>query len=164
MWNLLPSGSGCRAPSGFVVAVYLTVVPLAFSGMMGQRLLASATGRTMDMTMREAGSLDWGEPFLRDPIVFFSLACPVMLTAILGLWRGTDWEGGAASLSNAFIVSIVSIVLSTGPLKEYLQTGTVLPAMWGMSTIMVLAAPPAVWAVSWLAHEGFSKSASTRRH
>ncbi|NPV81773.1 MAG: hypothetical protein HPY52_16190 [Firmicutes bacterium] len=59
VWNLLPSGPGRRARSGLVVAMYLTVVFLAFSGMMGQRLMASATGRAMDMTMQEAGSLDW---------------------------------------------------------------------------------------------------------
>jgi len=151
VWDLLPSGPGHRSRPGLAVAVYLMVTFLAFSGMMGQRLLASATGRTMDMAMQRFGVLDWGEPFLRDPVVFFSLALPVVITAILGLWRGTDWGGRAASLSSAWIVSIVSVILFTGPLKEYLQTGSVSPAMWRMSAIMVLAAAPAVWSLLWLA-------------
>lgn len=158
VWSLLPSGPDRRTRSGLVVAVYLAVVLLAFSGMMGQRLLASATGRAVDMTMQEAGSLDWGEPFLRDPIVFFSLACPVVVAAILGVWQGTHWGGRAASLSSVFIVSIVTVVLFTGPLKECLQTGAISPAMWSTSAVMVLAAAPAVWAVSWLAREGHETS------
>lgn len=151
VWNLLPSVPGRRSRSGVAVVVYLMVAFLAFSGMMGQRLLASATGRTIDMTMQGAGVLDWGEPFLRDPIIFFALAGPVVIAAILGLWRGTDWGGRAASLSSAWIVSIVNVILFTGPLKEYLQAGSVSPAMWRMSAIMVLAAAPAVWSLTWLA-------------
>lgn len=151
VWNLLPSGPGRPSRPGLAVTLYLILTVLAFSGMMGQRLLASATGRTLDMTMQGVGILDWGEPFLRDPIVFFSLACPVVIAAILGLWRGTDWGGRAASLSSAFIVSIVSVILFTGPLKEHLQTGSISPAMWRMSAIMVLAAAPAVGSLIWLA-------------
>ncbi len=161
VWSLLPQGPGRTTRQGLVVAVYLALVLLAFSKMMGQRLLASATGRAMDMTMREAGSLDWGEPFLRDPVIFLSLACPVMIAAILGISRGTAWGGRAASLSSAFIVSIVTVVLFTGPLKEYLQVGSVSPAMLGTSAIMVLAAAPAVWALFWLA--GAAKRLSKAR-
>jgi hypothetical protein len=151
VWNLLPSGPGRPSKAGWAVTAYLTLVLLAFSGMMGQRLLASATGRAVDMTMRGAGILDWGEPFLRDPIVFFSLACPVVIAAMLGLWRGTDWGGRAASLSSAWIVSLVTVILFTGPVAEFLKKGSVSPAMWRTSAIMVLAAAPAVWSLFWLA-------------
>ncbi len=151
VWNLLPPGPGRPSRTGLALTAYLVLALMAFSGMMGQRLLASATGSTVDMTMQGAGVLDWGEPFLRDPIIFFSLACPVVIAAILGLWRGTDWGGRAASLSGAWIVSIVSVILFTGPLKEHLQTGSISPAMLRMSIIMVLAAAPAVWSLIWLA-------------
>lgn len=151
VWKLLPKGPARRSQAGLAIAGYFGLTLLIFGKMMGQRLLASALGRTMDMTMQGAGVLDWGEPFLRDPIIFFALACPVMLTAILGLYRGTEWGGRAASLSGVFIVSIVSLVLFTGPLKEYLQTGSISPAMRSMSAIMVLAAAISVWAVMWLA-------------
>lgn len=134
-----------------MVVLYLTLVVLAFSGMMGQRLLASATGHTVEMTMQEAGVVDWGEAVLRDPVVFFAFACPVMVAAIMGLWQGAGWGGRAASLSSVFIVSIVSIILFTGPLKEYLETGSVSPSMRGMSIVMLLAAVPAVGALIWLA-------------
>lgn len=150
LWNLLPAGPRRVTRSGVAVSAYFILTLVAFTGMMGQRLLASATGRAMDMTMQAAGGLDWGEPFLRDPIVFFSLACPVVIAAIIGLLRGTDWGGRAASLSASFIVSIVTVVLFTGPLKEFLLAGSVSPAMWQMSFIMVLAAAPAVWALAWL--------------
>lgn len=150
LWNLLPAGPGRVTRSSVVVSSYLILTLVAFTGMMGQRLLNSATGRAMDMTMQGTGALDWGEPFLRDPIIFFSLACPVVITAIIGLLRGTGWGGRAASLSASFVVSIVTVILFTGPLKEYLQAGAVSPAMWQMSLIMVLAAAPAVWALVWL--------------
>ncbi|MGE5552993.1 MAG: hypothetical protein ACM3XZ_03595 [Betaproteobacteria bacterium] len=149
-WNLLPKGHRRPSGAGLAIAVYLALVLLIFSGMMGQRLLASATGRSVDMTMQGAGTLDWGEPFLRDPIIFFSLACPVVIAAVLGVWRGTDWGGRAASLSSAFIVSIVTVILFTGPLKEQLLKGSVSAAMARMSAIMVLAAAPAVWSLFWL--------------
>lgn len=151
VWNLLPSGSGRRSRAALATAGYLTLVLLAFAKLMGQRLLASALGRSMDMTMQGAGVLDWGEPFLRDPIIFFSLACPFIAAAILGLLRGREWGFRAASLSCAFIVSIVSLILFTGPLKEYLQAGSISAAMWQTSAIMVLAAAPGVWALVWLA-------------
>lgn len=151
VWDFLPSGPGRPTRTGSAVTVYLAVGLVMMGAMMVQRLLASATGRTLDMTMQTSGVLDWGEPFLRDPIIFFSLASPVIVAAILGLWRGTDWGGRAASLASVFVVSIVSIVLFTGPLKEYLQTGSVSPAMWGMSVFMVLAAAPAAWSAVWLA-------------
>lgn len=150
VWNHLPSRPDGSAKPRFAIAAYLALVLVAFSGMMGQRLLASATGRTVDMTMQGAGVLDWGEPFLRDPIIFFSLLCPVLVAAVVGLVRGTDWGSKAASLSSAWSVSMVGIVLFTGPFKEYLQKGAVSPAMWQMSVIMVVAAAPAVWSLIWL--------------
>lgn len=150
VWSLLPSGPGRRSGAGSTVAAYLVLVLVALSGMMGQRLLASATGRAVDMTMRVAGPLDWGEPYLRDPIIFLAQACPVMVTAILGLLRGTEWGGRAAALSSAFLVSILSVVLFTGPLKEYVQSGSISAAMGRMSVVLALAVAPAVWAMVWL--------------
>lgn len=162
VWRLLPEGPGHRTKSGLAIAAYLTVVLLVFSKMMGQRLLASAMGRTLDMTMQAAGALDWGEPFLRDPIIFFSMACPIVITAILGLSKGTDWGGRAASLATSFVVSIVAVVLFTGPLKEFLQKGAVSPGMWAMSAVMVLAAAPAVWSLIWLCKNGHPSTKSAR--
>ncbi len=150
VWRHLPPGPGRRTRPGLVISAYLSTVLLLFAGLMGRRLLASASGRAVDMTMQGAGALDWGEPFLRDPIIFFAFICPVIITAILGLWQGAEWGGRAASLSTAFIVSIVTAALFTGPLKEYLQVGTVSAAMWTISGIMVLAAAPAVWGLLWL--------------
>lgn len=149
-WSLLPSGPSRLLKQRFLVMGYLVIVLLVFSRLMGQRLLASASGRAVDMSMREIGALDWGEPFLRDPIVFFSLACPVTIAAILGLWRGADWGARAASLSSVWILSILTLILFTGPLKEFLQTGSISGPMLGMSAIMVIAAIPAVWSLIWL--------------
>lgn len=150
VWGLLPSGTGRPSRPRLAVAAYLIVAALAMSAMMGKRLLASATGRMMEMTMRESGIVDWGEPILRDPVVFFSLALPVVIAAIFGLLRGTEWGGRATSLTSVFIVSIVSVILFTGPLKEVLLTGSVSPAMWGMSVFMTVVAAPAVWSLAWL--------------
>lgn len=151
LWRHLPAGPGRPGKAGKAVSAYLALILLVFSKLMGERLLASATGRTMDMTMQAAGTLDWGEPFLRDPIIFFALACPVFVAAILGLWKGTEWGGRAASFSSAFIVSMVTVILFTGPIKEILRTGSVSPAMLGMSVVMGLTAVPAVFTMAWLA-------------
>lgn len=145
VWRLLPSGLGRRPRQRWGAAIYLVVAGLALSGMMWQRLLASAAGRTVEMTMQASGAVDWGEPVLRDAVVFFSLAFPVLITAVLGLVRGTDWGGRAAAAMNAFIVSIISIVLFTGPLKEALLSGSVSAPMWRLSIMMILAAAPAVY-------------------
>lgn len=151
LWNELPAHSDATSRVSRAIAIYLALVLLVFSKMMSARLLASATGSAVDMTMQGAGVLDWGEPFLRDPVIFFAFACPLIVTAIIGLWRKTQWGMRAAALATAFIVSIVTVALFTGPLKEYLMQGMVSPAMWGMSVIMVLAAAPAVGALVWLA-------------
>ncbi|MCL4517209.1 MAG: hypothetical protein M1379_16755 [Firmicutes bacterium] len=145
VWRLLPPGLGRRSGRRWGAAIYLVVAGLALSGMMWQRLLASAAGRTVEMTMQASGTVDWGEPVLRDAVVFFSLAFPVLITAVLGLVRGTDWGGRAAAAMNAFIVSIISIVLFTGPLKEALLSGSVSAPMWRLSVMMILAAAPAVY-------------------
>jgi hypothetical protein len=152
VWEHLPAGTGRPARPRVAVGGYLLLVLLIFGKMMGQRLLASATGTTVSMTMEAgAAAVDWAEPMLRDPVIFFALATPVIIAGILGLWRGTDWGARAASLSSVFLVTIVSLILFTGPLKEYLQTGSVSPALWGISAMMTLAAVPAVLALVWLA-------------
>ncbi|MGE5542421.1 MAG: hypothetical protein ACM3WT_05240, partial [Bacillota bacterium] len=96
VWPLLPPGAGLARRSRWVVAGYLTLIAVAFLGMMGRRLLASATGRMLEMTMQESGVVDWGEPALRDPVIFFSFVLPLLVVAIVGLPRGTAWGGRAA--------------------------------------------------------------------
>ncbi|HEY3314539.1 MAG TPA: hypothetical protein VGL40_04565 [Bacillota bacterium] len=151
VWDRLPGAAGRRRGARVAMAAYLTLVGLVFGKMMWQRLWASASGRAVDMTLRGTGTLDWGEPFLRDPIVFFALVMPIIIAATIGLWRGTDWGGKAASLSNLFSLAIISAILFTGPLKEFLQNGSVSAAMWGMSAIMIVAGLPAAWSAVWLA-------------
>jgi hypothetical protein len=147
VWPLLPTGTGLTARSRRVIVAYLVLVVLVFSGLMGQRLWASAMGRAVDMTMQHGGAADWGDPVLRDPVVFLSLVVPVMVAGILGLARGTEWGGRAAAVSCAFAVSIVSVVIFTGPLKELLMTVRISPPMLGMSSIMLLVAAVAAWAL-----------------
>ncbi|MGE5509587.1 MAG: hypothetical protein ACM3RP_14050 [Chitinophagales bacterium] len=161
VWNLLPAGPSRPGKGRWAVIAYLAFVLVMFGGMMGQRLLASATGRTVEMTMEGNRTVDWGNPVLRDPIVFFALACPVLIAAILGLIRRTPWGGRAAALSSAFGASMSAVVLFTGPLKEYLQTGAVSPAMFRMSAIILLAAVPAVLSLIWLA-KGERRPPATR--
>lgn len=150
VWNLLPAGPGRRTKAGLAVIAYLALVLVVFGGLMGQRLLASATGRTMEMTMEGKAAVDWGNPILRDPIVFFALFGPLLIAGIIGLWQGTDWGGRTAALSGAFGASMSCIVLFTGPLMEFLKTGAVSPAMWKMSLIIFLAGAAAVWSLVWL--------------
>jgi hypothetical protein len=162
-WSHLPKGPGRRTWQGSALAAYLGLSVVLFSAMMAQRLLGSATGRTVDMAMQGAGALDWGEPFLRDPIFFFTMICPVQLAAVIGLLRGTEWGARAAALSSTFGPFMVSAILFTGPLKEYLQKGAVSPAMWQMSAIMVLlAAIPSVLGLLWLANGDRSQTPTHR--
>ncbi|MGE5542613.1 MAG: hypothetical protein ACM3WT_06225 [Bacillota bacterium] len=154
VWPLLPPGRGLAGRSRWAVAGYLTLVAVAFLGMMGRRLLASATGRMMEMTMQESGAVDWGEPVLRDPVIFFSFVLPLLVAAVVGLPRGTAWGGRATSLACAFIVSIVTIILFTGLLKEALLTGGVTPAMWATSAFMALVAVPPAWFLTWFSRDG----------
>ncbi len=145
VWPLLPTGVGLSAGTRRVAVVYLAIVVVLFSGLMGQRLLASALGRAVDMTMQQGGEADWGDPVLRDPVIFLSIVLPVMLVGIFGLAKQADWGARAASASCAFAVSIVSVVLFTGPLKELLMTGSISGPMLGMSGVMLLTAAPAAW-------------------
>lgn len=152
-WPMLPTGVRLPAKSRRGTAVYLALVVLVFSKMMGQRLIASASGRVVDMTMQQGGAVDWGDPILRDPVVFFSLVVPVMGAAVLGLLKGTEWGGRAGSASCALVVSIVSVALFTGPLKEFIMTRQVSPPVLMMSGIMLLAASPGAWFLRKLAQE-----------
>jgi hypothetical protein len=154
LWNHLPAGPGRRTKAGLAVAAYLALILLVFGGLMGQRLLASATGQTVGMTMEGSAAVDWGNPVVRDPIVFFALMGPLLVAGIIGLWQGTDWGGRAATLSSAFGAGMTAIVLFTGPLMEFLKTGSVSPAMGKMSLVIFLAGAAAVGALVWLVKSG----------
>lgn len=149
VWPSLPAGPSLSRRSRWIVAAYLAIIAVMFSGMMGRRLLASASGRTLEMTMQEAGAVDWGEPVLRDPVIFFAFALPIFVAGIGGLPRIAEWGGRAAALSCAFVVSMVTIILFTGLVKEALLTGTVSPAMWATSVMMVVVAVPAALFLTW---------------
>jgi branched-subunit amino acid ABC-type transport system permease component len=81
------------------------------------------------------------------------------LVAVLGLLRGTGWGSRAAALMNTFLVNIVSIVLFTGPLKEFLFQGSVTGPTWKMTAILVLAAIPPVYFLIRLAKTGAQPAA-----
>lgn len=151
VWYFLPalSSTAPRTPARFI-ATYLGIILLLFAFQMGQRLWGSATGRAIAMTMTESGKLDWGEPFLRDPIVFFALLVPFLIAAVIGLLFNAGFGGRAAVLTCAFIPGIVSAILFTGPLREYLETKTVSTPMWGMSVMLVIVALPAIASLLWL--------------
>ncbi|NLG68835.1 MAG: hypothetical protein GX496_04580, partial [Firmicutes bacterium] len=117
VWASLPAGPGRPTRAGRWVSGYRLAATVPFAGMMLRRLLASATGASVDMAMQAAGPLDWGAPARRDPVLFLALVCPLVGAAVAGTWQGTEWGGRAAAMSSAFIVSIGSIVLFTGPLK-----------------------------------------------
>lgn len=144
-WPHLPAGRGLSGRTRSAIAVYLSVVMAIFSRLMGQRLVASATGRFVDMTMQQIGTVDWGESILRDPVVFFALVIPLALAAIVGGVRRTEWGGRAAAVTCAFVAGMVSVILFTGPLVKAVQTRTVPGPMLAMSTVMILVAVPAVW-------------------
>lgn len=157
----LPTGSSRRGR--YLTAVYLILFGLLFAAQMGQRLLASATGRLVDMTMVEAGPIDWGNPVLRDAIVYFSMVVPFNVAAVAGLFSGARWGGRAAALVCGFLPVMASAVLFTGPLKEFLLQRTVSGPMWGMSITIVLAVIPAFIALSWLMSESRTKGKSRQK-
>lgn len=144
-WSLLPAGKGLSTRARWLFSIYMTAVAVIFTKLMGQRLLASATGRVVDMTMQQIGVVDWGEPILRDPIVFFSFALPLMIAAIIGCPQRTEWGSKAAAAMCAFITSMVAVILFTGPLMEALQTGRVSGPMLSMSAIFIAAVAPSIW-------------------
>lgn len=150
---MLPASTGLRRVQRLAIVAYLTLVVLAFSGMMGERLWASASGQPVDMTMQQFGSVDWGDPVLRDPVIFFSMVVPAMAAGIIGLLKKAEWGAKAAAASCTFTVSIVSVILFTGPLKELLMAGRISGPMLGMSGVMLLAAGPAAWFVTLLTRE-----------
>lgn len=151
LWPLLPGGAGVGAPRrrGAVVA-YLVLVGVVLSMQMGQRLLASAMGRVMQMTGVTTGEVDWSNPMVRDAVVYFSLAFPMMVAAIAGLVRRAEWGWKAAVVLNVFIPYIVSLILFTGPLQEQLVKGSISGPMWAMSAMLTLVAAGAVAALIWL--------------
>jgi len=150
---MLPAPTGLRRGPRLAMVAYLALVVLAFSGMMGERLWASASGHAVDMTMQQFGSVDWGDPVLRDPVVFFSMVVPAMAVGITGLLKKAAWGTKAAAASFTFTVSIVSVIMFTGPLKEFLMTGSVSAPMRGMSGVMLLAATPAAGFLTLLTRE-----------
>jgi|GEM_PF-2595224 len=154
VWDLLPAGAGTKLKPRIAAAVYFLVVIVAFGKMMGQRLLASAHGYVMEMTMQAGGAaVDWAEPNLRDPVVFFAMACPMILAAVTGLWRGTAAGARAGALTSTFLINMVLMILATGPVRELLQHGSVSAGMVPMSVIFIVAAAPAAWLLLSLAKE-----------
>lgn len=154
VWGLLPLGSGGPSRARPAMAGYLAVIVLLFSALMGRRLLASAAGDVMEMSMQVTGPVDWAEPVVRDPVIFFAFAAPLFVTACLGLWRRAEWGARAATLASTFIVNMVIMVLMTGPVKELLQKGALSPGMLPISIVFILTAVPAVWALIWLTKGG----------
>jgi hypothetical protein len=144
-WSHLPTGRGLAGRTRSAIAIYLSIVTVIFSRLMGQRLVASATGQFVDMTMQQIGAVDWGESILRDPVVFFALVIPMALAAIVGGARRTEWGGRAVAVMCAFVAGMVSVILFTGPLVKAVQTRTVPGPMLIISTVMILAAAPAIW-------------------
>ncbi|MDF2630942.1 MAG: hypothetical protein K0R39_4773 [Symbiobacteriaceae bacterium] len=159
-WDHLPSAEGTRPGPRLAISGYLLLIALIFGKMMAQRLLASADGFTVDMAMVRLGPVDWRDPAVRDPIVFFTLAIPMMPTAVVGLLRGSAWGAKAATLCSTFLVCIVTLVIVTGPIKEILEKGATSMAMISMSGIMVAAVLPAVASLIWLTR-GEAKASRT---
>jgi hypothetical protein len=149
-WNHLPSAEGSRPGPRRAIAGYLLLVAVIFSKMMAQRLLASADGFAVDMAMVRLGPVDWRDPSVRDPIIYFTLMIPMIITAVIGLWQGADWGAKAATLCSTFLVCIVALVIVTGPIKEILQNGSTSMAMISMSGIMLAAVLPAIASLIWL--------------
>lgn len=147
VWGQLPLGSRLPGRARSAMAWYLGVLILLFGALMGMRLWASAMGNTMEMTMQVTGPVDWGEPVVRDPIIFFAFAAPLFLSACLGLWQRAGWGARAATLANTFMVNMVIMILMTGPVKELLRTGVFSPGMLPMSILFMVTAAPAVWAL-----------------
>jgi hypothetical protein len=147
-WDWLPLGQGRTVRANRALAGYLAVIVLLFSALMGRRLVASAFGEAMEMSMQVRGAVDWAEPFVRDPILFLAFAAPLFITACLGLWQGADWGARAATLCATFMVNMVIMILMTGPVKELLQMGALSPGMLPISIVFVVTAAPAVWALA----------------
>lgn len=145
VWGHLPLGSlqSGKARSG--MAWYLLVILVLFSFLMGKRLYASATGSVMEMSMQVTGPVNWAEPVVRDPIIFFAFAVPQFVTACLGLWRRQEWGARAASLACTFMVNMVIMILMTGPVKELMLMGSLSPGMLPISLVFIVTAAPAVW-------------------
>ncbi len=147
VWSHLPLGSD-RSPKGRTgMLSYLSLIFLLLGALMVKRLLASAAGQVMEMSMQIRGPVDWAEPVVRDPVIFLAFVGPLCLTAILGLWRRMDWGARAASLSATFIVNMVIMILMTGPVKELLQMGSLSAGMLPISLLFIAVALPAVWAL-----------------
>lgn len=154
VWELLPQGSVATRKQRLGTAGYLGAILLLFGVLMGQRLLASANGNVMEMSMQVTGTVDWAEPVVRDPIIFFAFAATLFVTACAGLVRGTVAGARAATLASTFMVNMVIMILMTGPVKELLSTGALSPGMLPISLVFIITAVPAVWALLWVTKSG----------
>lgn len=150
VWNLLPLGGSHAAKARGWMAGYLGLIVVLFSALMGRRLWASAYGEAMEMSMQVRGPVDWAEPFVRDPVIFFAFAVPLFAAACLGLMRRADWGARSATLASTFMVNMVVMILMTGPVRELLQLGHLSPGMLPISLVFITTAAPAVWALLWL--------------
>lgn len=150
VWNHLPLGAAQPSKAPGRIIGYLSVILMLFGALMGMRLWAAAQGDAMEMSMQVRGPVDWAEPFVADPIIFFAFAVPLFVTGILGLWRRAEWGARAATLACTFIVNMVIMVLMTGPVKELLQMGKLSAGMLPISLVFIATALPAVFALVWL--------------
>ncbi|HYG56863.1 MAG TPA: hypothetical protein VD902_02180 [Symbiobacteriaceae bacterium] len=154
VWNLLPLGSAKPTRARPAISGYLAVLVVLFAALMGRRLWASAMGVVMEMSMQVTGPVDWAEPVVRDPVIFFAFAVPLFVTACAGLWLRADWGTRAASLAATFMVNMVIMILMTGPVKELLSLGALSPGMLPISLVFMVTAAPAVWALFWVTRGG----------
>ena len=162
VWDLLPVGSSRPSRVRPTMAGYLGVLVVLFSALMGMRLYASANGDVMEMSMQVTGAVDWAEPVVRDPIIFFAFAVPLFLTAVFGLLRRTEAGSRAATLASTFMVNMVIMIIMTGPVKELMQMGALSPGMLPISIVFLVTAAPAVWGLIWLVR-GDGKLSEGRR-
>lgn len=160
VWELLPQGTGATRKQRLGTAGYLGAILLLFGVLMGQRLLASANGNVMEMTMQVTGQVDWAEPVVRDPIIFFAFAGTLFVTACAGLIGATGAGARAATLASTFMVNMVIMILMTGPVKELLMTGALSPGMLPISMVFIVTAAPAVWALLWVTKGGSAQQAA----
>ncbi len=160
LWPTLTPATEDRPRAGrLLIATYLALAGAAIGAPMARRLLASAHGLAVGMTGASSGVVDWADITVRDPIIFFALVLPFLVSAVIGLVGDTRWGRNSAALCLVFIPTMVSLILFTGPVPEYLLHGAIPGSALGMSLMMALMAVLAVISLVWL----FRKPPAARR-